>query len=208
MIEAIHLNSRYALAHHIYAMYLTNSGRIKDAISEEQRAQELDPLSPIVNSVAARAHYFACDYDDAYAQLQNAFEIDPEFWVAHLFLGKIYVEQGRYDDAIAEFRKAGDFTSEPLSLIGFTYAKSGRIADAHSVLERLTALRKERYVPPNAFAIVYVGLGEKDKAFDWLNKAYEEHDTVLAPAKAEPLLDSIRTDARYANLLARMHLSN
>jgi eukaryotic-like serine/threonine-protein kinase len=205
--EAIHLSPNYALAHHVYAMYLTNLGQPQAAINQERQAQELDPLSPIVNSVAARAHYFARDYDGAYNQLQKAFEIDPEFWVAHLFLGKIYVEQGRYDDAITEFRKAGEFTSEPLSLIGFTYAKSGRPSEAHAVLAQLTALAKERYVPPYAFGIVYAGLGDKDKAFEWLNKAYEEHDTVLVPLKAEPLLDSLRSDARYADLLARMHLS-
>ncbi|HTM90174.1 MAG TPA: protein kinase [Terriglobales bacterium] len=204
--KAIQLNSNYALAHHVFGLYFSYRGEHQQAASQERRAQELDPLSPIVNSVAARTFYFAHDYGKAREQLRKAFEIDPGFWVAHMFLGKIYAEEGRYEDAITEFHKAGEFTTEPLSMIGFSYAKSGRVVEADAVLQQLTSMAKQRYVPPFAFAIVYVGLGDTDQAFKWLNRAYDGRDTLLSLLKVEPMLDPIRADRRYVDLLRRMGL--
>jgi tetratricopeptide (TPR) repeat protein len=131
----------------------------------------------------------------------------PGFWVGHLSLAQVYVQKGMYDEALAELRRAKGATVEARALMAYTYAVSGQRRQATRVLAELLELTKQQYVPPFHIATIYAGLGDKDRALAWLEKAYEQHDFWLRLLKVEPSLDSLRPDPRFQDLLNRMGLS-
>ncbi len=202
--RGLELNPSYATGHRTYAAHLSAMGRHAEAIAEAKRAQELDPLSLMINTVAGRCFYHARQYDQAIEQYRKALEIDPNFWVAHLFLGKTYGQKRMYEEAITELQKAGRVTTEPRSVTAYIYAVSSRRGEAKKVVAELKELSKRRYVPPYHIAVIYAGLGEKDQAFAWLQNAYEERDAWIAWLKVEPMLDNLRSDPRFADLLRRV----
>ncbi len=205
--RAIELNPNYALARQWRAAFLSAMGRHAEAIAEAKRAQELDPLSLIVGSIAGRCLYHARRYDEAIQQYQKTLEIDSNFWVAHLFLGKALGQKGMFEQALAELRKAGSVTTEGLSWIGHVHAVQGNSAAAHRVLDELQALAGRRYVPSCHIARIYAGLGDREQAFAWLQRACEERATRLAHLKVEPTFDPLRSDPRFADLLRCVGLS-
>jgi eukaryotic-like serine/threonine-protein kinase len=205
--RAIELNPNYAIAHRWYGLHLEFTGRLEEAIAEDKRALELDPLSLVINAYMGMTFYDARQYDQAIEQERKTLELDPNFMVAHNFLGSAYVQKSKKKEGIAEFERAlGISPGDALSLgeLGNAYALSGKRAEAQKVLDQLNELSRQKYVPAMARVMVEVGLGEKDKAFEWLEKAYEERFVI--EIKVDPQFDPLRSDPRFADLLGRMNL--
>jgi tetratricopeptide (TPR) repeat protein len=139
----------------------------------------------------------------------NALEMDPNFWILHLYLGEAYVQKEKYEEAIAEFQEAITLSGrlqENMGDLGYCYAVSGRKAEAMKVVSELKEQSKQKYVSPYHIALIYVGLGQKNQAFEWLNKAIEEPDLFLVHLKVNPRFDSLRSDPRFTTLLKKMGL--
>lgn len=208
--RALKLNPGYATAHHWYAEYLAAMGRPEEALAEMQCALELDPLSLIINTLVGWVYYRARNYDQAIIELQKTLDMDPNFVPAHLFLGWTYQQKGLYKEAIAQFKKAQEFSESGavvLAGLGHVYAISGQSSKARKVLAELKQLSRNRFVSPYDIALIYVGLGEKEKAFEWLEKAYESRSEMLVWSKIDPMLDALRTDSRFVNLMERIGLT-
>ena len=208
--RAIQLQPNYATAHHWYAfIYLTAMGRLDEAIAEERRAQEFEPLSLIINTNVGTLLYLARQYDRAIDQYQKALEIDPNFVIAHWMLGLAYEQKTMYKESVAELQTAVALSgrnSITLALLGHVYAGSGKKAEALKVLDELNELSKRSYVSSYRVAAIYDGLEEREQAFEWLQRAYEERDPWLVFLKLDPVLDNLRSDARFADLVRRVGL--
>lgn len=201
---AIKLNANYARGHHHYAIYLRHMRRFDESLSESRKAQELDPTSPILKAAEAGTLYCAGYYDTAIEELHRAFELDADNPIAHYWMGRIYVQMALYERAITEFErtiKVFGKSPELLAHLGYVYAVSGRVEAGQKVLDELEALSKNNYVPSYYRAIVYAGLDRKEQAFEWLEKAYQEHDLNLIPLVVDPTVDSLRQDPRFTRLL-------
>jgi tetratricopeptide (TPR) repeat protein len=149
-------------------------------------------------------------YEEAVEQIEKALEIDANYWVAHAQLGKVYVQKKMYHEAIAELQKARELSgdnTETLSLMGHALGVSGNKDQALKLLDELKKLSKQKYVPPYNIAMIYAGLGEKDRVFEMLEKAYEDRDVRMVFLKIEPKWDVYRTDPRFASLLERVGLA-
>jgi len=208
--RAMELNPNYSTAHMWYGGFLRGQGRLDEAMAEVRRAQEVDPLSLVINAAVGVTLHFRRQYDQAIEQYRKTVEMDPNFPLTRLWLGMAYEQKKMYEAAVAEFQKASElFEGEPIGLagLGHAYAVSGRTAAARKVLEELNQLRQRRYVSAYFMALPYAGLGEKDQAWAWLEKAYEERASWLSDQfKVDPRFDSLRSDPRYQDLLRRMNL--
>jgi len=206
---AIELNPNYASAYQWYASTLAVIGRPDDLLRNAKRAQELDPLSPIINAYLGRAYYLVRQNSAAVQQCQRTIEIDPGFPVAHLFLGMVFTQQGRHNEAIAEIQKAVNLshaTPAAVAVLGCAYAAAGKKDDARRVLRELLEPAKRKFVTSADIATIYAGMGERDQAFKWLDKALEEGSLWSISLKLAPTLDSLRMDQRFASLLHRAGL--
>jgi serine/threonine protein kinase/Flp pilus assembly protein TadD len=205
--QAIQLNPSYATAHNWYGNELEYVGRREEAIAEHKRALELDPLSLIVNTNLGLAFYMARQYDQAIEQYQKTLQLDPNFITAHSFLGLVYIQKSMYKEGIAEFEKElviSPGNTNTLSGLGYAYAVAGRGAEAQKVLDKLQQLSKRKHVSAGPIAQIFVALGEKDEAFEWLKKGSEDHS--ITTVKLDPAYDPLRSDPRFADLLRRMNL--
>ena len=202
--RAIELNANYATAHHYYAVYLRHMRRFDESLTESRKAQELDPTSANLKAAEAGTLYCAGHYDEAIEELRRAFELDANNPIAHYWMGRIYVQKAVYEAAITEFERAFSVlgkSPELLAHLGYVYAVSGRREAAQKVLDELEESANKDYVPSCYRAIVYAGLDQKEQAFEWLEKAYQEHDLNLIPLAVDPTLDSLREDPRFTRLL-------
>jgi TolB-like protein/DNA-binding winged helix-turn-helix (wHTH) protein/Flp pilus assembly protein TadD len=209
--RAIELNPGYATAYQWYGSVLSTMGRPEEAIANYKRALELDPLSPIINGVLGQALYYTRQYDQAIEQLKKTLELDPDLGLARAYLALAYRQKSMNEEAIAEFEKLLVILhghAWALADLGYAYATAGRGPEAQRMLDQLNQLSRQEFVPADAMAHVYVGLGEKDKAFEWLQKGYERHSIGLGGVglKVDPLWDPLRSDPRFADLLRRMNL--
>jgi Flp pilus assembly protein TadD len=205
--RAIKLNPAYANAHDGYGFYLKATGQNEAAIRECQRAQKLDPLSLYAPVSLGWAYYFARQYEHAVEQGRKALEMDPRFDFAHWIVGLALAQQGRAEEAVASLNQAVILTGGAITFmayLGYAYGLAGMRAEAQMVLEDLEETARQRYVPSYFLAIVYLGLGEHDQSFDWLERAFGERSGFLAYIKVEPMLDPLRDDLRFANLLQRV----
>ncbi len=210
--RAIELNPRYAPAHQWYGGYLSAIGRFREADAEKKRALELEPLSLIVNFEVGLALYSSRNYDQAIDQFQKTLELDANFPPPHTFLAAAYEQKGMFEEAITAFQRAMSVTQSPaktlaMAGLGHVYAVSGRKTEARKILAELQRLSEHSYVQATDVALVYAGLGDKDKAFAWLDKAYEEHSFALSNLKVEPRFDLLRSDPRFTDLLRRIGLT-
>jgi Tfp pilus assembly protein PilF len=201
--RAIELNPGSATAHHFYGLALAYmGGRFEEAIDESKRAVELDPLSLIINADLGHVFYEARKYELAIEQERKTLEMDPNFNPAHHWLGLAYLQKSMDKEGIAEFEKEFPF-------LGYAYAVAGRRAEAQQVLDKLNELSKQKYVPAVSMARIYVGLGEKDKAFEWLEKAYLDGSIGGGTGIAvDPIFDPLRSDPRFMDILRRMNLQH
>jgi len=207
--RAIALNSNYATVHHWYGEgCLIWLGRFDEAIAEMKRARELDPFSLIINTDSAQVLVWSRHYDEAIDQCRKTLEMDQNFSLTHSYLGQAYVLKGMYAEGIAEFQKAVALDEAPsyVGYLGHAYAVSGRRADALKTLDELKRLSKRRYVSPFWFALIYMGLDDKDRTFEWLEKAYDDHFVNIMDLSTNPYFDSLRSDPRRSDLLRRVGL--
>lgn len=209
--RALQLNPDDARAHHWYAGYLTYVGRFDEGIAEEQRARELDPLSLPINNALAGRLLVAGHYDQALTQLRETLQMDSHFAPTHQTLGWAYLNKGRHHEAIQEFQQAlqlsGDDDKDFLVDLGFAYAATGNRPEAQKILARLTKLNQQGLVPSGSIAILYGSLGELDKAFAWMDKAYAERDPELTYIKVPGRrFEPLRHDPRFQDLVRRMGL--
>ena len=205
---AIKYKPGYAPAHQWYSSYLVALERFDEAIAEAKKTQELEPLSFIASSHLGWILYLSGQNDQAIEQCTRILELDPNFFPARRYLGLAYEQKGMYQKAIAEFEKGVQLSGSPLmlALLGHAYAASGKTAEARKVLSDLHDLQETRYVSPYTVAAIYTGLGDKDDAFKWLEKAFEERDVWLMNLKVDPVFSRLRTDKRFGDLLARAGL--
>src|SRR5262249_54851973 len=155
--------------------------------------------SLIIHAALARhGYFFARQYERAIDECKKTLELDSGFWVAHMFLGLMYARAGQLGEALAAFHKARDLDDnvEAKAGLGFAYGLSGQNAQAQKILDELLALSKHRYVMSMAIAVIHTSLGDKDQAFAWLEKAYEDKNGWLSEIKADPTFDSLRSDPR------------
>jgi TolB-like protein/Tfp pilus assembly protein PilF len=208
--RAIELNPSSADAHEAHAEALWETGRLDEAIAESKATLALDPLSVNNNDNLGLEFFMARQYDRAIEQERKVLELDPNFIDAYYFRGMAYSKKSMYMEAMQEFEKAvaiapADLTA--LTGLGYGYAVTGRRAEAQRVLDKLNEISKQRYVSAVWRAKIYAGLGEKDKAFEWLEKAYEDRSIVNTGfIKTSPIFDPLRSDPRFADLLRRTNL--
>jgi tetratricopeptide (TPR) repeat protein len=206
--RAIQLNPNYPTAHHWYSRFLRGMGRWDEALIEIKRAAELDPLSLIFMNNIAELYLDRGDLNSSLSVCQKMIELDPGFWSTHAVLGNIYVKQGRYAEAEAEAQKAVDLTNRSnaaLALLGYVYARSGRRNEAQSVIAELEKRFENKTADARDLAVVYAGLNDKNKAFEWLEKGYQYRSFQLAGLKLEPsLVEALSNDQRWADLSRRI----
>jgi tetratricopeptide (TPR) repeat protein len=207
--RSIQLNPNYASAHSHYGLYLVARERIDEAVAETNRAQELDPLSLSISASRGFLLMNARRYEEAIAQQRRVIAIDPNHYQAHWFLALTYLANGQTDQAIATSEKAVAISNRApaaLGVLGMAYGAAGRKGEANQIVNELLQLEKQRYVSPMAFVYVYLGLGNKDQSFAWLEKAREERSNGIAFFKVSPTVDPLRSDPRFADLLKRIGL--
>jgi TolB-like protein/Tfp pilus assembly protein PilF len=218
--QALALSPNYAEAHHWSAIYYANVGRHEEATVEAKRTVELDPLSLMMNMTPALAAYLRRDYQQAVIELSKVIEMEPNFPAAHSVLGSVYVQQGCFEEAMAEYQKvlnlsAGATVVETAikALMAHACARWGKTDKATKLLDELIrqieeSKRSSSAIPVSLHAIaeIYIALGRIDEAFDWLNKAYDQHDMQMVSLKTNPTLDRLRDDPRFANLVRRVGL--
>jgi serine/threonine protein kinase/TolB-like protein/Tfp pilus assembly protein PilF len=207
--QGISLNPSLALAHNQYAKYLATMGRVQDALAEVRRAKELDPLSPIINSDLGRYLLYAGQYADAIAQFRSTLEFDANSVSAHRGLGAAYSEDNQHAEAIASLKRALTLSeNSPIVLghLGAAHARAKDRASAEAVLKELTAMSAQQYVPSTSIATVYGALGDRARALEWLEKAYEEHDFAITEIAVVPWFQTVRGEPRFQALLAKLGL--
>jgi serine/threonine protein kinase len=208
--RAIELNPNSATAHHWYGDYLANMGRPEEGLRETKKAQELDPLSLIINTTLAKQLYLAGKNDQAVEQLRKVLDIDAKFAPARPLLEEVYAGMGKQKEAVAEREKILSLSGSPelAASVEEDFSKGGYKGVLQSWLDGLTEISKYGYISPYNIAQAYMRVGEKEKTFSWLEKAYEEHDSGLVSLAVEPMFDPIRSDPRFKDLLRRMKLSS
>jgi TolB-like protein/Tfp pilus assembly protein PilF len=208
--RAIELNPNSATAHHWYGAYLANMGRSDQGLRETKKAQELDPLSLIINTSLGWQLYVARHNDQAAEQLRKVLDIDAKFAPARRMLEEVYAQMGKQKEAVAEREKILSLSGSPelAASIEEDFSKAGYKGVLQSWLDGLTEISKHGYVSSYSIAQAYMRMGEKEKAFGWLEKAYEEHDSGLVSLAVEPMFDAVRPDPRFRDILRRMKLAN
>lgn len=205
--RAIDLNPNYPTARHWYSLYLTAMLRTDEALIQAQRAKELDPLSLIINTDLGLVFYRARRFDEAIAQFRKTIETEPGFAPAHWNLGRALEQKGMFDEAISELEQAVKLSGRSpvyLASLGHAYGLSGQRQEAQKIVGELETMGSKKYVSPNLLAVVYVGMGDKDRAFEWLNKAHADRSDFMVVLQVDPALDGIRDDPRFAELVKKM----
>ena len=207
--RALQLNPGYPTAHHWYAFWLLAHGRAEEALQEVRAAQRLDPLSLIINTDVGEMLYYGRRHDEAIEQGRRALEIDSAFALAHRVLGFAYLAKRQFAPAIEELGTTARLSGGQLDLVavlGLAYAEAGRTAEARKLLKTLEQASQQRPDLSHSIALVLAGLGEKDQAFARLEQAYQAHDGSLILLQVNPLLDPLRSDARFQDLVSRVFL--
>jgi len=206
--RAIELNPNYATAHQWYGDNLVAMQRFDEAIAEEKRAQELDPFSLVVNLELGMGYLYARRYDQAIEQNRKIIELDRNWYLAHWILGWAYDLKGLPQEAVAECKKATELNDDPypLTCLGHAYAALGKRDEAMKVMGQMNELAKQRYVAAYSFATVYAGLGDKEQAFQWLERSYQDRAWDILYLKVDPFFDSLHDDPRFKDLVKRIGL--
>jgi TolB-like protein/DNA-binding winged helix-turn-helix (wHTH) protein/Flp pilus assembly protein TadD len=207
--RALELSPNNAEAHSQFAFWLVSQGRTEEAVTSCRRARELDPLA-VSGSELAWMLFYARHYDDAVQELRSVLAVEPDDAYARWILGFALIANHHPEEAVPVLEKgvsASDRSPAIVGLLVHAYAKAGRRADALRLLEELKRRKQTGYVPAAAFVKAYLGLGEYDQAFSWLEEAYEEQSNLLQFLKVHPIFDPIRDDPRFADLVRRVGLA-
>jgi TolB-like protein len=212
--RAIELNPGYAAAHLWFSWLLLALGKREEAMEEIERTmrivQETDPHRLVaVHATRAQAYYFGREFERAVEECEKALQLDPEHFMVHYILGRAYRRLGQSAKAIAQLKAARKAPGGiPLvdAVLGLAYAVSGHKEQAQKVVDAFTATARKRYIPPTYFGILYAGLGDKDQALAWLEKAFQERADLLTWLNVEPMMDDVRSDPRFQDLIRRIGL--
>ncbi|HXI94415.1 MAG TPA: protein kinase, partial [Blastocatellia bacterium] len=208
--QALELDPKSSSAHMAYFACLSSVGRLDEALKHAIRAAELDPTGQAGS--LAHAYFVARQYDKAIELFLKLVEKDPEKAQPHAILGETYLAKEMYEKGVAEIQKAVTLDNAPERwdrhpLLAYAYSMAGRRDEALKILNEQKRLEKQRYISPYNFAIIYTGLGDKNRAFEWLEKGYEQRIPLIYRLKNRPMFDSLRSDPRYADLLRKMNLT-
>jgi len=206
--RALELNPNLAFAYEVQAWTVNGLGRFDEAIAKTRKAVELDPLNPFFQMSLSFFQYWARQYDDAIAQARKTLEMDPNSAISHVLLGLSFLKKGDTAGAIVELQKARapDPGAWYQGFLGYAYAISGDRVKADQALHELEDLAKHQYVSPTAFATIYLGLGDKGKVLDWLEKSYEQQDSACWYLKIDQIYDNVRNEPRFQALLKKVGL--
>jgi TolB-like protein/DNA-binding winged helix-turn-helix (wHTH) protein/Flp pilus assembly protein TadD len=207
--RAIELNPNYATAHHWYAEHLAFLGRFDEALRESDRAGQLDPLSLIIASDHGVILYYSRQYDRAIGQFRAVLDMDPSFSRAGM-MTQAYVEKGWFKEALAFMESRRRLASDGAwtwATLAYVYGRSGQPVQARRALMKLQELNRHQQIDPAPFVTAYIGMGDKDQAFAWLEKAYSQHSYALITLKVEPSYDPLRSDPRFQDLIRRVGLA-
>ena len=206
--QALALNPNDAIAHDSYGMFLATMRRFDEAFIHLKRAQELDPLSLYISKHIGTYYLFTSQYDRAIEQLRLTLELDPNFVMTYYDLGWAYAHKGMYPEAVAQFQKMLELekdNSSALSGLGYSYALWGKQDEAQKIIKQLEEMSMRQYVSSD-IASVYAGLGDKDRAFAWLEKMYLQREATITNLKIHPPFETLRSDPRFQDLLRRVGL--
>lgn len=207
--RSLALNPGCAMTHLWYSHYLAILGLLKEAVEEARQAQRLDPLSPVISTMAGYTLFLAGDCESALLEIRKTLDLDPYFGTAYLHLGIILAYQGNYSDAMEAYRKCLEMTGGLLRQaaggLGYASALAGDLRKAKAILREFD--EKQAYIPPLARAVIYIGMRDDGNTYEWLNKAYEGRDFTLAWMKVLPIFNRLRSQPQFQKLLARMHLA-
>jgi TolB-like protein/Tfp pilus assembly protein PilF len=206
--RAIELNPNFSYAHKLYAEYLSYVGRFDGAMTEARLARQLDPLSIVNNALVGLVSYRARRYEEAIAELTKAIEMDSGHPTPYLPLGLSYSMRGMHAEAVAALEKGLALTpqsSEMLAQLAYARQRAGRTDRLRESLNQLRERSRRQHVSPFAFALMHLSLGESQTAVDWLERAYQDREWFLCVLKTEPILDALRGDRRFQDLLRRMN---
>ncbi len=207
--RSLELSPTYPTANHWYAEYVMTMGAHREGLDRMKRGQDLDPLSLIINVAVGWALYFARRYDEGIEQLRRTVELDTNYPVTYWILGLLLRKTGCYELAIAEGEKAVKLSGgSPLmkAALAHTLATAGRTKEACQLLDELTTLAKQKYVAPYFLAGIHIGLGENERAIEYLEKCYEEHSHWLIYLHIDPAMDGVQDNPRFQDLLRRLGL--
>jgi len=205
--KALELDPNYALGRSFLAWHLAAMGRFDEAIAEDKRALDLDPLSAAVNADLGWDLYLARRYDEAIEQLRKAVDLEPNYWVSLVLLGRCYEQTGKPKEAVAAFEKARQVENsipEVIAALGHGYAVAGRRAEALKTIRELQERSKKEFVPSYSIATIYTGLGMREQAIQYLIKSFDEGSYYMIHLKVEPILDPLRTDPRFTDVMRRV----
>jgi TolB-like protein/DNA-binding winged helix-turn-helix (wHTH) protein/Tfp pilus assembly protein PilF len=207
--RAIELNPNYATGHHWYAEHLMWRGQFDEALVESERARQLDPLSLIIAADNGAILYYSRQYDSAIEKWHSVLAIDPQFQRAQL-IEQAYIEKGMFDEAIAGVELTRTFTPDHWYWcnLAYAYGRANRSAEARHALQELLRIGRRETIDPRLLAWAYLGLGEKDKALEWLEKAYAKHSNEMVSLKVNPGYDTLRGEPRFHLLLRRVGLED
>ncbi len=208
--RAIELNPSYALAHDQYGWLLLSEGRVHESLAEMRRASELDPLSAAITTNLALPLTNQAKYEAAKEQARKALELDAGFGWAQSTLGWIDIEAGKFKEAISALEKARTMDSAPLyaGWLGYAYAAAGERGKARAMIKELDKMSSHQFVSPYCTAIIYLGLGDKRRALDGLEKAYEARSQWMPFLRVEKMFDPLRSEPRFIDLLKKVGLDN
>lgn len=209
--RALELNSDYPTAHHWYGTHLIRMGRFDEGLAQLKRAQQLDPLSLVINQSIGWAYYLSRQYDQAVEQYLKVIDMDDNFYLSHAELGVVYLLQKKYYEAISEINKSlslvGSKNTTLIALLGYAYALSGNKIEAENLLSELKALESENFrISPVLMSMLYTGLGNITEALSFLEKACDKHDQILIRMRVDPLFDPLRIYPRFAELMRKVGL--
>jgi TolB-like protein/Flp pilus assembly protein TadD len=200
---AIELNTRFATAHHWYAIFLAEVGRAEEALAEIKRAQSLDPVSLIIGADTGMLLYLARDYDQALEQCRATLDMDPNYFRARMWLGCAYEQKGLYQEALGEYQRARSLDDSPyvLEWLARAHALSGTPIEANRIIEELAALSSQVYVDSYYLASAYAALGKKQEAIAKLEEARRQRSCWLSRLRVDPLFDGLRHMPGFENVL-------
>jgi serine/threonine-protein kinase len=209
--KAIELNPNYTPAHTWYSFYFAATGNLDKAIRENKRSIELDPLSITANVTLGTLLLRANQLEQSRVSFSKALEIDPNLVKTHGIFGQTFILESKYDEGLAEHEKSVSLSNRhpwTLAGLGWAYARAGNKEKAFKVIAELESRKKTEYIRPYYFAKIYAGMGEKDKAFGWLDQAFEEHDMSLVHILSDETMSNLRSDPRFTTLVKKMNLGN
>lgn len=204
--KAIAADSNYEFAPRVLGILLSHLGRHEEAKASIRRARELDPLNAMNRALSSQIAFASGDAEGAIRLARESIIVDPEFWIGHFQLAQAYVELQDYSRALESLTQASRFSggnSKTLSLRGYLLARTTNSAEAHEILHTLETVSRDRYIPPYAMALIHIGLGQFDCAFDWLLRAYEAHDVHLVFLTIDPKWNPMRNEERFNDLVRR-----